>query len=205
MLSMAFKLFKDKGYEATTYQDIADAVGTTRTIVQSYFPKKTRFTEEIYNEILELSFRAVLEQVSKDQDPIQTLAKTCQTFLSYLLMDEPMQRFTKTTLSVREGTAQNILTEIEWVESYCTDHLTDLESIKTAYIMSLGGTYEIIYRNLSNGIETDISRLTDYIVKTFFIIASPSDIALTGKLSFLDKDQLHKCFSFINRNLFGKK
>ena len=40
LLEMAFELFEQKGYAATTVDDIAVAVGTTRATFYAHFPSK---------------------------------------------------------------------------------------------------------------------------------------------------------------------
>ena len=205
MLDAAFKLFKEKGYEHTTYQDISDAMGTTRTIVQSYFPKKTRFTEEIYNEILRLSYRSVVDLGIGDDSPNKTLSMTCQVFFSYLLNGAPMQRFTKTTLSVREGTAKNIVTEIPWIVDFCKGYFEDDDLLGIGYLMALGGAYEVIYRNLCNGIPTDTMLLTNFAVSTFITIAGTPDEDKVKLLMRIPDEQLVACCRYIDDNLFKTK
>ena len=40
LYAAAMRLFGEKGYVATSYQDIADACDTSKSVVQHYYPRK---------------------------------------------------------------------------------------------------------------------------------------------------------------------
>ena len=40
LYTTAMRLFGEKGYIATSYQDIADACDTSKSVVQHYYPRK---------------------------------------------------------------------------------------------------------------------------------------------------------------------
>ena len=202
LLGAAFELFKKKGYEETTYQDIADAIGTTRTIVQSYFPKKTRITEEIFNDLMGAAYHSV-GRIGLDSDsPLLTLSRACHVFLAYLLHDEEMRHFAMTTLSVRDGTTKNIITDIEWIKDFCGDIFEDEELLAVAYTMSLGGAYEIIYRCLCNDLPIHVGSLAALTIRLFLAVVGQPDLEEEELLTPIPDDQLEKCYSYIDRNLF---
>lgn len=202
MLTAAYSLFKDKGFEHTTYQDIADAVGTTRTIVQSYFPKKTRITEEIYDKIMQAASNSVLESDINSESPNITLSRICQVFLGYLLHDDPMRRFTKTTLALRDGTAKNIVSVVEEIMDFCGTYFDNKEALALGYTMALGGTYEIIYRNLCSGAESDVAELADFAIRTFIVTAGTNDLKKASEVEAIKPATLEKCYKFMDRNMF---
>ncbi|MCX6502462.1 MAG: TetR/AcrR family transcriptional regulator [Microbacterium sp.] len=51
LLQEALRLFEAKGYVATTIDDIATAVGTTRVTFYAYFPNKTEILRALFDEL----------------------------------------------------------------------------------------------------------------------------------------------------------
>ena len=202
LLNAAFELFKKKGYEETTYQDIADAIGTTRTIVQSYFPKKTRITEEIFNDMMGCAFESVEETGLEFDTPPQALSKACQIFLGYLLHDDGMRHFTMTTLAVRDGTTKNIITDIEWIKDFCGNMFDNEELLAVAYTMSLGGAYEIIYRCLCNDLPIEVKPLSDFTIRAFLAIVGQQGLEEKKLLEPVPEDELASCYAYIDKNIF---
>lgn len=47
ILEMAMKLFIEKGYEQTTLQDIADAIGMTRGAIYHHFKDKAEMVDSV--------------------------------------------------------------------------------------------------------------------------------------------------------------
>lgn len=51
LLSHALRLFQEQGYVATTIDDIATAVGTTRVTFYAHFPNKTEIMRALFGEL----------------------------------------------------------------------------------------------------------------------------------------------------------
>jgi len=62
----AHRLFLARGFERTSYQDIAREAGVERPLVQYYFPKKDGLVLELMDTLLRASERAALPHLAVD-------------------------------------------------------------------------------------------------------------------------------------------
>jgi AcrR family transcriptional regulator len=72
-------VFHEKGYEATTIQDIADEVGILKGSVYYYISSKEDVLFEVLQEVHQAALAAVLEAVGKDGDPMQKIHAFVET------------------------------------------------------------------------------------------------------------------------------
>lgn len=173
ILKAAFHLFYENGYDKTTYQSIADAIGKKRTIVQHHFPEKSIFPY-IFLDRLNVSIRSYLTEngLSKGHD-FSSLYNLGQIYYTFLTMDDKMKRFTKELIGKREYTVKLATLNKNWTTDYFrnTPVLKDIPiaKIEENYMMAMGGTYEIMYDGLINNkglYDTDMSKRT---IVTFFV------------------------------------
>ena len=83
MLEAAAQLFGEKGYDATSMDDVAQACGVTKPMVYSYFESK----EGLYNAMLQRAgIRLMTEfaSVLDPQDPHKTMRLATRAFLDFV-------------------------------------------------------------------------------------------------------------------------
>ncbi len=85
----ALHLFAEKGYAATSVEQIADAAGIGKSTVYEYFPSKEEiFVHAVNNWIMDLIHRMV-EQTRSIENPVQRLNIFIRTVKEVLKVQEP--------------------------------------------------------------------------------------------------------------------
>lgn len=83
VLDVAARVFHEKGYDATTIQDIADEVGVLKGSVYYYISSKEDVLFELLEEVHQAALKAVLEAVERDGDPLQKIHAFVETLSSF--------------------------------------------------------------------------------------------------------------------------
>jgi AcrR family transcriptional regulator len=79
VLDAAARVFHEKGYDATTIQDIADEVGILKGSVYYYISSKEDVLFELLEEVHEAALQAVMEAVERDGDPLAKIHAFVET------------------------------------------------------------------------------------------------------------------------------
>lgn len=69
ILEIAFDLFREKGYEATTTREIADLAGISRGHLRYYFGKKEELFYSYFSELRGQAWHKIESQCSSEEDP----------------------------------------------------------------------------------------------------------------------------------------
>jgi AcrR family transcriptional regulator len=83
VLDAAARVFHEKGYEATSIQDIADEVGILKGSMYYYISSKEDVLFEMLQEVHEAALATVLEAVEEDGDPLQKLRAFVSTLARF--------------------------------------------------------------------------------------------------------------------------
>ncbi len=104
LVSSALRLFIERGFDATTMEDVADAAGVSRRTLYRYFPRKDdlvfaapagwlrewdaviadRRSQEPLYELMRRGARAVAQQIAADPEPVLTSVRISRTTPSLL-------------------------------------------------------------------------------------------------------------------------
>src|SRR3954467_14860133 len=85
ILAAARQLFGEKGYDATSLRQIADAVGTTKAAVYYHFPAKEQMLLELTRPMLDGLADLVAQFRDREpKDPITVLEAYLDLFLEHL-------------------------------------------------------------------------------------------------------------------------
>lgn len=172
----AFELFQAKGFAAATYGEIAKASGISRSLVQSYFPKKTMIPDQIFLSISSAAQHAAEELGILQGDALDKLQVVGYLFFSYLLKDARMRTFTSSVLQEREATSNGLMYDEEWLVSLFDGCDYDKADFSRCYIMAMGSGYEYLYRCLSVGDEPDVEFLLTGVLKVFAVLTGLLDL-----------------------------
>lgn len=142
----AIGLFMERGYTKTAYKDIAAACGTTKSMVQHYFPKKEMLAERFFEEKLD-EFLAQAQSVMPDGYSQLDLL-TCVGLLhyDYILNDEQASLFCADILESRSLTGKVVAEEYEWASRLLEDSTPEGTSMMAQITVALGGAYDLMYR-----------------------------------------------------------
>jgi len=83
VIDAAVQIFHEKGYEASTIQDIADAVGVLKGSLYYYFTSKEDVLFEILQEVHEEALAAAVEAIEIDGDPVEKIYAFVQTLARF--------------------------------------------------------------------------------------------------------------------------
>lgn len=112
LVATALELFTERGFDATTVDDVADAAGVSRRTLYRYFPRKDdlvfaapvgwlvewdaviadRRPQEPLYELMRRGARAVAQQIAADPQPVLTSARISHTTPSLLLRRDASTR-----------------------------------------------------------------------------------------------------------------
>jgi AcrR family transcriptional regulator len=83
VLDVAARVFHDKGYDATTIQDIADELGILKGSLYYYISSKEDVLFEVLQDVHEAALAAVREAVAIDGDPLQKIRAFVTTLAQF--------------------------------------------------------------------------------------------------------------------------
>ncbi len=169
----AFTLFYQKGYIATSYSDIAAAIGKERAVVQSFYPKKKVLVERLLY-ILARGCLAYAEQEKLlTEDPANNLLAAGQLYFGYLFRDQNAIRFTKEILEDRNTTVQSLTFNEEWLETFIGETEVHKKKYLDAFFFCMGGGYKLLFQSVNDGSFStdDILPINKMIVQSFAVIS----------------------------------
>lgn len=107
IITISAKLFTEKGYDKTSMQDIADAVGMSKGGIFHHFSSK----EDIFNAVMERQFEQITETVKKWLDEMHglTAKEKLRGLIKRNLMDEKIIKESGNMISSAAESPQIIL------------------------------------------------------------------------------------------------
>lgn len=180
----AFRLFMTVGYTEATYAAIAGACGVEKSLVQYYFPQKERLVEEFFRRFL-AGIRTRLTQTGAgDGGLLPFLFRIGQVYFSFLTWDEAMCRLTREILANRANTEAILTFNEDWVFSYVAAEPRLAAATRADdVLMTMGGAYELVYRDLVQGRTTDLALLMERIIRGFLSNTGFSDAEIGAVLA----------------------
>lgn len=155
----ACRLLARKGYEGTSYRDVAEESGFDRGHVQYYFPNKKLFATQFYRRMLELSaeFLGTQGTTLDIERPIVFSHKVGQIDYAFLQMNEQMRRLTGEMLEYRSIGQMLIGIETEWMAQHAfslVDHREAGDGFDE-FVFWNGGVFECLHAAASAGSTID--------------------------------------------------
>lgn len=82
IINSAIRVFREKGYAATSIQDIVTDSGVGRATFYLFFKNKNEIFIDCFDRLFSELFKGGLEEVKREQDPLERLQKRARIFLS---------------------------------------------------------------------------------------------------------------------------
>ncbi len=179
MESAARRLFLEKGYAKTSYQDIAEACGVAKTNVQKHFPHKDLFIDHFFEDLLDRSDEFFAARGMRPDDYYQALYLVGQIHFAFLLSSPELQRLTLDIVSDRKLTETMISQDVRWATRYLEGFsLEEQNTFADNVAVVMGGMYELLYRRLSTNTPVDPESFQQLAMNLFtFIQGIPSSEA----------------------------
>ena len=178
--SAAWRLFFDRGFAATSYTDLAEASGVSRSLVQRYVPKKELLVGWCVAEIRRAAVEVCDEAFPQRLGPLERLYLRGQASVATYFACEGIGRLMLDVLSSRELTQQTIAEGFRWTVSHTLPDRIDLQEADEPdeIVMATGGLYELVYAYLLRDRTPDIASVTLPSVRTFggvFGVSEPTE------------------------------
>lgn len=118
ILSSAARLFRKQGYNATSYQSIADELHESRALIQHYFPQKSDFAL-IFFDLLGTCTTKLLDRKNLlTGSELIDFYLIGQLYFSYLAQNEATKRLVVDILSDRNLSDEVLFLSSQWVEGF---------------------------------------------------------------------------------------
>lgn len=164
----ALKLFNEKGYFATSYKDIAEACGITRSVVQHYYPRKDMFLELFFDEHLTVVLDRSRELCPPDSGMPELFCMMCLVHFSILITNGEGSQLVQDLLDSRSLTEDITTRKINWlVEKHPTG--LDEQYVKDCLVAAIGGAYEVFSIATKEGRSLSAKYLTELAFLPFAI------------------------------------
>lgn len=111
LLLVARKVFAEKGFQATTMDDIAKEAGFTKPILYQYFDSKIELYREIVNETADQLLASLREAVSKVDSPREKIEVAFRVYFEMVV--ESTDAFRILFIHSHEGETRGDLREFE--------------------------------------------------------------------------------------------
>jgi AcrR family transcriptional regulator len=146
----AYRLFLAKGYEATSYRDIADAVGRDRTIVQYHYPRKDPIVVSMLDRVIALIEEYIVRHSIVERLGVDYRVALAQLYFAFLLQPD-IRQFTLDVLSSRAITRELSVIDADWNADFLGASVEQRREVVQSGILAIGGAYELIYHHVATG------------------------------------------------------
>ena len=163
---VAFNVFSNKGFENSSFSDIAIEASVSKSLVQYYFPKKEQFIQDF----IDKSLSAVTEIVREDLDiqyehelgELYTLGY-CQFY--FARHNERMKSLRMDIIRDRGNTEMVVKHGIDWIVSHTNaiqvESEAEIERCKKTLVFVVGGAFDYLYDCMLYGVPFDEEFLSD--------------------------------------------
>lgn len=172
ILAQARRLFRAKGYRAASYAEIAKAAGTTKGLVQYYFPKKDQLATTVMVQVLDAS-RAVLGYAQApapgDRAAHRQLYRIGRLFFGYLL-EAGYAQFLQDVTSDLDLVETVLAFNLNWALGYAQlEGLSQEREVVESVVMTMGGFYSLLHYDLAHGLAMDVPRRLRTVMREFAV------------------------------------
>lgn len=157
----ACSLFREKGYKATSYADLASAADITKGLLQYYFPKKEQLATQVMTLVLDKSIAALgITQPASAHSvaAYNELYRIGQTFFAYLLAPGHYQQFLGDVVSNLDLVDSVLAFNLNWAMGYAQEgDRTQDDAVLESVIMTMGGFYSMLHYSIAHGREMNVA------------------------------------------------
>ena len=163
---VAFNVFSNKGFENSSFSDIAKEASVSKSLVQYYFPKKEQFVQDF----IDKSLAAVTEIVREDLDikyehELGELYAIGYCQFYYAMYNERMNSLRMDILRDRGNTEMVVKHGIDWLvnntNAIQVEEEEQIEQVKKTVVFVAGGAFDHLYDCMLNGLPFDVQFLSD--------------------------------------------
>lgn len=168
-------LFVAKGYNATSYSDLARESGVNRATVQDYFPKKRLLAVSQMQELREVSTAIAAQEFPQHASSFAQHYLLGQIYLSALLSCEESRRLLCDILQDRSLMEDEIESDLFWSADFVStgqlDHAPEREENFQDMVMAMGGLYELMYYSVQTGQSINVPKRLSQVMSRLAAVA----------------------------------
>ncbi|WP_345375177.1 TetR/AcrR family transcriptional regulator [Frondihabitans cladoniiphilus] len=161
----AYRLFVERGYEATSFQDIARGASTKKQLVQYYFPQKPDLLVLFMRRVLRLAEEVAESRHLMGASRFARLFVVAQIQLSFLFTKAPSLALD--ILASRRLSTEIVSFDLGWISETMQSTPKEAIEISDGLRMAVGGLYEICFYRLSNDQDIDVQRVAGQMMQSF--------------------------------------
>lgn len=204
---VAFNVFSTKGFENSSFSDIAKEASVSKSLVQYYFPKK----EQFISDFIDKSLSAVTQIVREDLDlqfdhELGELYAIGYAQFYFAMHNEKMNSLRMDIIRDRGNTEMVVKHGIDWLVSNTkaiqVETPEQVEACKKTLVFVVGGAFDYLYDCMLYGVEFDEEFLSDAamaLLNPFLKVEFHDGEAIRKQMS---KDWLEKARKKYNRMIF---
>lgn len=159
VIQAAWSLFGERGYNATSYSDIAALSHVPRANVQTYFPKKGIIAARILEVLRDESIKAARNTFPEKHTLFEQHCLHGQIYIQTIMRDNSFRRFFSDLLEDRKLINELIERDYMWsagfVNSAPDETVIPEESLQDVQV-NMGGLYELMYHCITTGTNFDV-------------------------------------------------
>ena len=163
---VAFNVFSNKGFENSSFSDIAIEASVSKSLVQYYFPKKEQFIQDFIDKSLSAVTEIVREDLDiQDEHELGELYAIgyCQCY--FAMYNERMNSLRMDLIRDRANTEMVVKHGIEWLVSNThaiqVETPEEIEMCKKTLVFVVGGAFDYLYDCMLYSVPFDVEFLSD--------------------------------------------
>ena len=156
---IAFNLFREKGYENTSFATIAKEAGIAKNLLQYYFPKKENFVSLFINMSLPYTFEAMQASMENIKTPVEFLKDIYYIAYFefwYLTKHDYIGMLTSDVLSSRATSAIIAQALSDWLIENVRLIGAKGPALADEIAYAIGGGFEYAYIKMQKGEDIDV-------------------------------------------------
>lgn len=193
IIEKAIEMFAEKGFHATTVQEIATALNISKGGFYTYFPSKDELIIEIFDYYSE-KLRNSMQQVSTNLSPKKRMEEQLKVQIENHIAHKPFMQmhFREQNASIIKGIQlfirKNFFEMSKWYESYFLEiYGPEIEPFLADIITICEGMKQSFIRTLMfNDVPIDLENVASYLMERFDDVIK--GIQQTKRTPIIDKD-----------------
>ena len=153
----AYQQFMRNGYAETTYQSVADASDSYRTIVQNYFPSKKDLLMTFFEDMMASVHKAVRDEGFHQENDFDLFYCIGVSSFAFLLKDASAKHFLQEFIASRDLSEETLDFEVQWGMRLLEPPRSVAETqLEEDIMVAMGGFYTLLYKYLKQGRPFDL-------------------------------------------------
>lgn len=179
------RLFREYGYDGTSYSSIAKVCGISRNLVQYHFPKKELLAIDFMERVLQASQKALGFSDGSLRGDFGRIYQVGVCYFAYLLREQNGYRtFLLDIVRSRDLTEDVLAFNGTWALKRALDGEPTLDdAVMRVVIVRMGGFYELLYHCLKSGADIDVAKELAGVVQAFMAALGTSDQQAVNEVS----------------------